>query len=182
VIGVGSLFTDKRWDRLLQAGGKLMNSGTSFKIQLVGEGPDRARLEAVCQRWNICQSVAFLGTRADVAGLLGQSSFLVLASQFEGCPNAVMEAMASGRAVVSTDVGDVQELVTEGETGFVVSRDDDQAFADRLRALILDPGLCKKMGLAGRAKAENEFGLDRLVDRTLAAYQEAKNRVARDMN
>jgi glycosyltransferase involved in cell wall biosynthesis len=84
-----------------------------------------------------------------------------------------MEAMATGRAVVATDSGDVPFLVDNGETGFVVRRDDNGALVEAIARLITDPALCDRMGRAGRAKAEREFGLERFASETLAAYHAA---------
>ena len=71
------------------------------------------------------------------------------------------------------DAGDIRSLVEDGRTGFVVSRGDDARLAERLATLITDYDLCRRMGKAGRVKAEREFGLERLVSDTLAAYQVA---------
>ena len=84
-----------------------------------------------------------------------------------------MEAMACGRAVVATDVGDTPSIVDHQKTGFVVPRGDDAALVERMATLIADRELCRRMGEAGRLKAEREFGLDRLVSETLAAYRAA---------
>jgi glycosyltransferase involved in cell wall biosynthesis len=84
-----------------------------------------------------------------------------------------MEAMASARAVVAIDSGDVSLLIEPGKTGFVVSRDDETAFIDRLATLIESPRMCAEMGRAARQKAEREFSLERLVADTFAAYQAA---------
>jgi glycosyltransferase involved in cell wall biosynthesis len=84
-----------------------------------------------------------------------------------------MEAMACGRAVVATDAGDIPSLVDDGNTGFVVRRGDDEALVNRMLRLVSDRDLCRRMGEAGRSKAEREFGLNRLVEETLAAYQAA---------
>jgi hypothetical protein len=69
------------------------------------------------------------------------------------------------------DVGDVAFLVEDGKTGFVVPRGDEAALLARLVTLMTDHDLCRRMGEAGRAKAERQFGLDRLVSETLAAYR-----------
>jgi glycosyltransferase involved in cell wall biosynthesis len=103
--------------------------------------------------------------------LLSEATCLVLTSDNEGCPNVVMEAMACGRAVVATDVGDVPYLVEDGKTGFVVRRGDDSMLVERMLSLMTDRDLCQRMGEAGQAKAEREFGLDRFVMETLAIYR-----------
>jgi glycosyltransferase involved in cell wall biosynthesis len=82
-----------------------------------------------------------------------------------------MEAMACGRAVVATDAGDVPSLVEDGKTGFVVPRRDEATLLARMVTLITDYDLCQRMGEAGRAKAERQFGLDRFVSETLVAYR-----------
>jgi starch synthase len=84
-----------------------------------------------------------------------------------------MEAMACGRAVVAANSGDVPLLVDNGRTGFVVSRQDNDAFVKCLGTLLENPGLCCEMGRAGRMKAEREFGLQRLVSETFEAYRTA---------
>jgi glycosyltransferase involved in cell wall biosynthesis len=73
--------------------------------------------------------------------------------------------------VVATDVGDVSLLVEDGKTGFVVRRGDDEMLMTSIATLIADRHLCRRMGAAGRLKAEQEFGLDRLVAETLAVYR-----------
>ena len=104
---------------------------------------------------------------------MADATFVVHTSDHEGCPNAIMEGMACGRAVVATDAGDVSSLIDDGETGFVALRGDHALIVDRMAKLMTDRDLCRRMGLAGRAKAEKEFGLDRLFSQTLAAYQAA---------
>lgn len=88
--------------------------------------------------------------------------------------------MASGLPVVTSNVGDAPRLVADGETGFVIERDDLPGYAAALRKLIADAGLRARMGAAGRRRAENDFGLEMLARRTLDAYRSAgwtENRV-----
>jgi glycosyltransferase involved in cell wall biosynthesis len=115
--------------------------------------------------------IEFMGYTENIPGLLANARFLVHTSDSEGCPNVVMEAMACGRAVVATDVGDVPSLVEDGKTGFVVPRGDEATLLARMVTLITDHDLVRRMGEAGRAKAVRQFGLDRLVSETLAAYR-----------
>ena len=119
----------------------------------------------------LARQVELLGERDDIPDLLGKCSLLIHGSYREGCPNVVMEAMASGRAVVATDVGDVKHLVIDGRTGFIVPRGDIAVLADRVIRLLEQPSLMQEMGIAARRRAEIEFGGDRLPSETLAAYR-----------
>jgi glycosyltransferase involved in cell wall biosynthesis len=173
VLGVGSLLPVKRWDRLLVAALALKDRGFDFLVEIAGGGPLRERLEKQAQDLGVIDCVKLRGHIDDIPALLSRATFLAHTSDFEGCPNVVMEAMACGRAVVATDAGDIPSLVEDGKTGFVVPRGDDARLVDRLAALISNRDLCCKMGEAGRAKAEREFSLERLVNETLTTYKAA---------
>jgi glycosyltransferase involved in cell wall biosynthesis len=173
ITGIGSLYKIKRWDRLLRAASKLKQKGLDFRIEIAGGGPLRESLEQEARVLGVADRVKLSGYTYGVVGLLAKSTFLAHTSDIEGCPNVIMEAMACGRAVVATDAGDIPSLVEDGKTGFVVHRGDEEKFAECLATLISNRDLCRRMGEAGRAKAEGEFGLARLVDETHAVYQVA---------
>jgi glycosyltransferase involved in cell wall biosynthesis len=171
ILGIGSLLMYKRWDRLIRAAVALKKSGFEFRVEIAGDGPMRASLENEARDFGVADRINFVGYQKDVSKLLARSAFLAHTSDLEGCPNVIMEAMASGRAVVATDAGDIPLLVENGETGFIVPRGDDVQFLDRLATLISDRGLRCRMAHAGRVKAERQFGSTRLVEDTLAAYR-----------
>jgi glycosyltransferase involved in cell wall biosynthesis len=173
IVGIGSLLPVKRWDRLLGAALALKQSEFDFLVRIIGDGPLRGLLQQQAQVLGVADCVEFIDHSDNISGVLGDATFLVHTSDSEGCPNVVMEAMSCGRAVVATDAGDVPHLVEDGKTGFVVARGDDATLVARMVTLITDNQLCQRMGAAGRAKAEREFGLDRLVAETLAAYRDA---------
>jgi len=170
VLAIGRLAPEKRWDRLLRSVATLAARKVEIAVRLVGEGPLLAELQSQARQLGVDGMVQFLGIRQDIPALLKDSLFLVHTADAEGCPNVVMEAMACGRAVVATDAGEVPSLVEDGTTGFVVPRGDEALLVERLVTLLADRALCRSMGEAGRAKAEREFGLDRLITETLAAY------------
>jgi glycosyltransferase involved in cell wall biosynthesis len=128
-------------------------------------------LQEMAKNLQVGHMFRFLGARHDIPDLLAQAAFLAHTAEDEGCPNVIMEAMACGRAVIATDAGDIPHLVDEGKTGFVVPRETEEALADRLATLLEDPELCRRMGDAGRIKAAQAFGLDRLRSETFSAYQ-----------
>jgi glycosyltransferase involved in cell wall biosynthesis len=173
IVGIGSLLPIKRWDRVCRLTAAIKRRGIECAVQIVGDGPLRDRLQRQADELGINDYLEFTGYRDDVSRLLTNSLFLVHTSDSEGCPNAVMEAMASARPVVATDVGDVGSLIDDGKNGFVVQPEDEGALLDRVLALLKDRALCRRMGEAARAKAERQFGMDRVVSETLDAYRAA---------
>jgi glycosyltransferase involved in cell wall biosynthesis len=173
ILAIGRLYPEKRWDRLISAIALVRNRGMTFSVRHAGDGPLRQELEAQARRLSVDHLITFLGPRRDIQELLADSLFLAHTAEEEGCPNVVMEAMACGRAVVAMEAGDIWNLVEDGKTGFVVRRGNERAFAERVVQLLSDDDLCRRMGLAARAKAEREFGVGRLVSETLNAYRAA---------
>ena len=173
VIGLGYLLPVKRWDRLLDMVAALTQRGLAFTVEIVGDGPLRPSLVEQIRRLGVVDRVELARHTDDVPGKLARSSFMVLTSDNEGTPNVVMEAMACGRAVVATAVGDVPRLIEDGVTGFVVRPGDDDALLNRMAALISDADLSMRMGRAARAAAERMFDLERLGVETLASYRAA---------
>lgn len=172
VAAVGSLLPVKRWDRLLRAVQRVkrvMREDIHFRI--AGDGPLRPVLEKQAEDLGIAQAVEFMGTIHDIPAFLRGAKFLVHTSESEGCPNAVMEAMACGRAIVAMDAGDIPYLVENGMTGFVVRQGDEATLVERVSQLLRDEELCIPMGLAARARAEREFKLERLISETLEVYR-----------
>jgi len=173
IIGIGSLYSIKRWDRVIALAVALKRRGLDFLIRIAGTGPLLDSLKAQAAAFGVNRNVQFIGHIDNVPAYLAQSAFAIHVSDREGCPNAVMESMASGRAVVATRVGDIPQILDDGKTGFVVACEDETTLVERTATLITDRDLCAAMGRAAREKAEREFGLDRLVKETLAAYHAA---------
>ena len=173
IAAVGSLFPIKRWDRLISVAHALRKQRLNFEIRLVGDGPLRESLREQAESLGIGDRIDFAGHADNVAQIIADANFVVHTAEKEGCPNVIMEAMACGRAVVCTGAGDAPLLVEDGKTGFVVGSEDDQLLLQRTATLIEDRNLCRWMGKAGRFKAEQEFGLGRLLSDTFAVYRAA---------
>ncbi len=114
--------------------------------------------------------VHLLGPRDDVPALLGDADVLVLTSDSEGFPNVVVEALAAGTPVVSTDVGDVGRIVRDGVTGRVVPGGDPAGLAAALAEVLADRETWAARVRADRPRLAARYGLDTMVDRTLAAW------------
>jgi glycosyltransferase involved in cell wall biosynthesis len=174
VAAVGSLLPVKRWDRLLRVIRIVMDEGRKdVHVQIAGDGPLRPALEKLAGDLGISENVQFLGAISDVSAFLNGAKFLVHTSENEGCPNAVMEAMACGLPVVAMEAGDIPYLVEDGRTGFVVPQGDEMASTERVSQLLGNNELCVRMGLAACEKAKQEFTLERLISETLAVYRAA---------
>ncbi len=171
LLAVGSLYPRKRWDRLVRAVALVAAQGQHPEVVHAGSGPLREELVSLARKLGVERLFKFLGARHDIRELLADAAFLVHTAEDEGCPNVIMEAMACGRAVVATDAGDASYLIDNGETGFVVARNDEAALSYHMAALISDHELCRQMGDAGRIKAEHAFGIDRLRSETFAVYR-----------
>ena len=144
---------------------------------IVGDGPERERLERLAASLGIAQRVAFEGWQSDARDFLTTFDVFVLPSRFEGFPLVLLEAMLAGLPVVATDVGSVAEAVQDGETGLLVPPDDVQALNEALHTLLDDPDLRRKLGDAGRARAL-EFSPARMAREFEALYAEVLGRHA----
>jgi glycosyltransferase involved in cell wall biosynthesis len=165
VISVGRLDPQKNPLGLIAAFAQGLGDDPRGHLLLAGDGS----LREAAQR-KAGARVHVLGVRAEVAEMLAASDVFALASDWEGTPLAVMEAMAAGLPVVATSVGEVPELVAPGETGLLVSAGDMSALAAALARLARDPELCGAMGRAARRRAQG-FGVDAMVAEYAALYE-----------
>jgi glycosyltransferase involved in cell wall biosynthesis len=118
------------------------------------------------------ERVEFLGHSDDVPALLAASDAFVLPSLFEGTPLALLEAMAAGKAVVTSAIAGVDEVVSDGETGLLVRPGDPDALAEALRRVVGDAELRARLGAAARLRAEAEHSAVGSTRRVTAVYDE----------
>jgi glycosyltransferase involved in cell wall biosynthesis len=173
VVGtIGRLTPQKRQDRFLKALRTLVDAGYDLTGLIVGEGSLQGELAGLAAELGLQDRVFFLGPRRDIPELLSLFDIFVLSSDWEGFPNVILEAMAMGRPVVSTEVGGVRELVIPGETGHLVAAGEPQLLAEAVQGFLDNPSLATSMGLEGRRRVEREFSLERMVAKTTTLYEE----------
>lgn len=150
--------------------------GLSWSCDFVGEGPllESARRRAA--ELGLSDRVRFLGHSDQVEAVLQESQIFTLVTHWEGLPLSIIEAMRAGLPVIASDVGGVNELIEDYDTGFLIPKEDVQALASRLSLLIKDPTLRSRLGVAGRRRFENHFSMGRMIDRTEAVYHEVVER------
>ncbi|HSL54559.1 MAG TPA: glycosyltransferase [Pyrinomonadaceae bacterium] len=137
---------------------------------LAGEGELSDSLRVLARDLGISDSTFFLGRCENVAELLAVSEICVLSSKAEGFSNSILEYMAAGRPVVVTSVGGAPEVVSEGETGYLVRSGDDAMMAERLIALLRDPERARAMGAKGRRLVEEKFSCEAQLAHTESLY------------
>jgi glycosyltransferase involved in cell wall biosynthesis len=139
---------------------------------LAGEGREREALEAQARSLGVHDRVTLLGYWKDLPVLLASCDLFVLPSLCEGFGLSIAEAMASGKPVVASAIGGVNEVVVDGETGFLVTPGDPAALASGIRTLLSDPNLAERMGTAGKLRVHREFSAETMVGRTTRLYDE----------
>lgn len=171
VVGnVGRIVAVKDLLTLIRAFAKANEVVPSLRLVLAGDGPDRARAEALTRELQVSDRVRFLGWVNDLPAFYATIDVFALSSVNEGTPVAVIEAMAASRAVVATAVGGVPDVVESGVMGLLVPALDPDALSQALVALASDAGLRSRMGTAGRDRARAHYSVQRLVDNIERLY------------
>lgn len=154
ILSIGRLTRQKGHDLLLRAYAGL-DLGTSATLTIVGEGDLEDELRTLASELGVSKSVTWAGAVEDVGLYYRRASLFVLASRYEGMPNALLEALHVGLPVIVTDASPgLLELVTNGETGLVVPADDVAALAGAIKALVADRPLRERLGRAGQRVTE----------------------------
>lgn len=167
----GRLIPQKGVDVLLQAFALLAGAHPDARLVLVGDGAERAALEALSARLGLADRVTFAGWQPDAARLMPAADVVAMPSRWEGFGLVALEAMAAGRALVASRVSALPEIVVDGETGRLVPPDDAGTLAEALGDLLADPARGAALGQAGRARLESDFAADTMVERTLDLYR-----------
>ncbi len=170
LLFVGRIDPVKGLRVLLEAVEQLVPEFPGLRLTLVGDGPDRTAIEAAAAP--LGAHVRFTGhlSQEAVAAEMRNCDICVLPSFAEGVPVVLMEAFASVRPVVATQVAGVGELVEDGTSGFLVPPGDADSLAERIRMLARDPGLRRRMGTAGRETVKAHFDSMAEAGRLLALF------------
>lgn len=161
---VGSLIVRKANDHLLRAAALVKKRcAAPFHLLLVGEGGERARLEALAAELGLVAQVSFAGFQAQALAYTARMDVLVLASAKEGLPRTVLEAMLLGKPVIASDIIGTRELVHHGDSGLLYAYADIEALAAHMQTLLLDATKRRNYGANGRARVLREFSIEAYV-------------------
>jgi glycosyltransferase involved in cell wall biosynthesis len=167
---------DKGVGEFVNAAKALQGQNISARFVLIGDS-DSENPTSISGRqlkkWNDSGVIEWWGYRSNMAKLLSQARVVCLPTYYgEGVPKVLIEAMACGRPIVTTDMPGCRDLVKSGRNGILVKPKDSVELAASLMTLILNKSVCQKMGIEGRKTVEKEFSLEHVIEETMAVYKE----------
>ena len=177
VVGtVSRLHRQKGIPYLLEAAKKILKVFPAVKILIVGEGPQRQKLESLNRRLGLENYVLFLGERKDAQQFLFLFDVFVLPSLWEGLPYVLMEAAALGKPVVATDVDGVKEMVRDGESGILVPSKNPESLARSVIQLLQDRSYALELGKELKKEISQKYTLSSMVEQIQSLYLELYGR------
>jgi glycosyltransferase involved in cell wall biosynthesis len=158
LLAVGRLDDQKQFDLLVEMFATVSGEFPNWTLRVVGEGPGRGRLQSLVDRYGLAKQVKFPGQTPDIAGEYEQADVFVLTSQYEGFPNAMLEAMATGLPCIAFDCpSGPREISDNGRVAVLVKPGDRRGFEDALRRLMSNPGLRTSLGCDARQSVNARF-------------------------
>jgi glycosyltransferase involved in cell wall biosynthesis len=174
IVGlIGRLSIEKGIDIFLRAAARVLVEFPSARFVVVGEGPDKDKLEQLVDQLNIRGSVSMLGRRSDMPSVYASLDVMVSSSRQEGLPIAMLEGMASGLPLVATAVGEVPTVVVDGQTGLLVPAEDADSLTEGILSLLRDPEMRVRFGAAAKQRVEDEYSAARMTADYLRVYADA---------
>ncbi len=172
IVGlIGRLSIEKGVDIFLEAAARILTEQPSTKFVVIGEGPDRDKLESLIDNLKIRNSVSLLGRRTDMPSVYASLDIMVSSSRQEGLPIAILEGMASRLPIVATAVGEVPTLISTGQTGVLVPPQDISSLASATVSLLQNPAERQRLGSVARQLIEDEFSASRMTSDYLRIYE-----------
>ena len=169
---VGRLVPQKSLDNLLRAFALLKDS--SARLVIVGDGELKRKLQVIAKKLYISNKVIFTGFRDDIPTVMSGLDVFVLSSKYEGFGLVLLEAMRAAKPVLATRVSAIPEVVSDEVTGILVPASNPEIMAEAMKRL-MDEENRVRMGQAGKVRVAEEFGVERMSQRTRQVYERALN-------
>jgi glycosyltransferase involved in cell wall biosynthesis len=171
VTMVGRLMAQKNYPMFVRVAREAKSLNMPLHFVAVGTGNMKNELETLAASLGVQDRVHFIGIRNDIPAILRSSDIFLFTTRYEGFPNAILEAMAAGLPVITTNFAGVDELVQDGANGRIVPIDDVPSTIRALRSYLDDPDSARKMALAAQNFVRQEFSMQKMVRRTTALYK-----------
>ncbi|WP_196596233.1 glycosyltransferase family 4 protein [Pectinatus frisingensis] len=150
---------------------KVIADNKKVHLSFIGEGPNMQNVKELVKKLHLESNISFLGQRENVNSLLFNYDVFLLASNWEGFPISILEAMRVGLPVIASDVGGVKEAVVNGKTGWLVPKGDANCLADKIKYCVDNLEKLDKIGLAGHKRFEELFTTKIMIEKVLAVYK-----------
>jgi glycosyltransferase involved in cell wall biosynthesis len=181
ILGVGQLAPRKGFHVLIEACHHLAERGVDFCCHILGEGPERNRLEALIQEYELHKQVQMPGRvyQEEIGSYLNRADVFALpcvtdkSGDQDGIPVVLMEAMATELPTISTNISGIPELITHGQSGLLISSDDAVALADALQQLANDAELRRRLGKTGRETIVNAYNISQSARQMALLFERA---------
>ena len=173
VLGlVGRLTPHKGHCHLIEIAPALLADFPEVVFHFIGDGPERSNLEQMVRTRGLEDRILFLGYKTDMPAVYSSIDILLLPSISEGMPMTLIEALAAGRPVIASRVGDIPKLIRHGETGLLVGPGDRTALEMTIRQLLSDPAQRLRLGCAGQRWVCEQFSAENMARRYREVYSE----------
>jgi glycosyltransferase involved in cell wall biosynthesis len=173
---VGRLVEQKGMEYFLRAAHKVLQRFPNTLFVIVGDGPDRAKLEELSRELKIEASVVFTGSRRDMPSVYASLDIFVLASLDEGMPMAVLEALASGCPTIATEVGAVPKLIMPGQSGLLIPPGHAQGLTQAICSLLSEPDLRRRLARNAERIVRERYSSNYMARKYLRIYDELLGR------
>jgi len=171
ILSVGQFRDEQKGhDILVKSFRRVSEVLPAYKLYLVGDGPEKEKIESLVASLGLTSSVYFLGERVDVLDLMNGCSLFVLASRWEGLGRVILEAMSVGCAIVATGVEGIPEIISSGQDGFLVSPGNIAELARCIILLLKDDDLRESLGVAAKRTVSQRFAVSRMIEREVEFY------------
>lgn len=162
-ISVARLSPEKDFPTLLKAVRMVIDQHPDFRLTIAGDGQERQHLEKTCDELQLNSHVTFLGERCDIPELLKNAGMFVSSSSTEGISLTLLEAMAVGLPIITTNVGGTPEIIEEGTTGFLVPPGNPEQLAQAICNHLEQPNTWDKIAIRARERVEKNFHINRMI-------------------
>ena len=166
---VGRISLQKSVDRLVRSFAPLCKDLPGLRMAIVGDGPELANVKAIAESLGVIEQIIFTGT-ADGVTLMAGFDIFALCSRYEGFPYVLIEAVARGLPILTTDIGGARDVVEPGRNGHIVSQEAPQKLTEHARVLCENPEIRIEMGMQSREIAKR-FTVDEMVRETVDIYR-----------
>ena len=172
IFSMGRFFEEKGFDVLLRSFKGVTDKFPEVQLLIAGDGPQKLKLERLVESTSLKGKVKFLGVknREDIASFLKGCEFFVLPSRRESFPVSILECMAAGKTIITTNVGGIPEIVVNNQNGLIVEAENEKALADAMAQLLKDKAFRKRLE-CNSANTVREYDINKVCEKYLMVYK-----------